>query len=247
VSYDAKHNGANREDNLDGTDDNRSWNCGAEGPTGDPAVLSLRARQKRNLLATLFLSQGVPMLLAGDESGRTQHGNNNAYCQDNETSWVRWGQDGQDDSDTAELEFVRTLSRLRREHPVFRRRRFFQGPEAGGDGLRDIAWLTPAGEHMTDEDWNTHYARSLGVFLNGEAITEPDPRGARVRDDSFLLLINAHSEDVSFALPGPEFGERWEVALDTAEPRTADEREPVKARGRLAVPGRALILLVRRD
>jgi glycogen operon protein len=256
VSYDAKHNEDNLEANRDGTDDNRSWNCGAEGPTDDPAVPVLRAKQKRNLLATLFLSQGVPMLLAGDERGRTQHGNNNAYCQDNETSWVRWEQDGQDDSGnsgdpgdsgTADLEFVRSLSRLRREHPVFRRRRFFQGPEAGGDGLRDIAWLTPAGEHMTDEDWHTDYARSLGVFLNGEAITEPDPRGQRVRDDSFLLLINAHSDDVSFILPGPEFGERWEVALDTAEPRSVDEREPVKARGRLAVPGRALVLLIRRD
>jgi glycogen operon protein len=253
VSYDAKHNEANLEGNRDGTDDNRSWNCGAEGPTGDPAVPALRAKQKRNLLATLFLSQGVPMLLAGDELGRTQHGNNNAYCQDNETSWVRWERWEQDDPgdpgdpDTAELEFTRSLSRLRREHPVFRRRRFFRGPEAGGDGLRDIAWLTPAGEHMTDEDWHTDYARSLGVFLNGEAITEPDPRGRRVRDDSFLLLINAHSEEVSFTLPGPEFGECWGVALDTAEPRGLDEREPVKARGHLAVPGRALVLLVRRD
>ncbi|MBC6462995.1 glycogen debranching protein GlgX [Actinomadura sp. HBU206391] len=257
VSYDDKHNEANREGNLDGTDDNRSWNSGAEGDSGDPAVMTLRARQKRNFLATLFLSQGVPMLLAGDESGRTQQGNNNAYCQDNEISWVHWAEpqeepegappsNGSHARDVAELEFVRTLSRLRRDHPVFRRRRFFQGPQSGRDGVRDIAWLTPTGEDMTDEDWNTGYAKSLGVFLNGDAITEPGPRGQRVRDDSFLLLINAHSEDISFTLPGSEFGERWEFALDTAHPRNVDEREPVKARDRVKVPSRSLQVLLRR-
>jgi isoamylase len=257
VSYDDKHNEANREGNLDGTDDNRSWNSGVEGATGDPAVTVLRARQKRNFLATLFLSQGVPMLLAGDESGRTQQGNNNAYCQDNEISWVHWAEpreeadgapplNGTHARDVAELDFVRTLSRLRRDHPVFRRRRFFEGPQSGRDGVRDIAWLTPAGEHMTDEDWNTGYAKSLGVFLNGDAITEPDPRGRRVRDDSFLLLINAHSEDISFTLPGSEFGERWEFALDTAHPPSVGEREPVKARDRVEVPSRSLLVLLRR-
>ncbi|MCW2903417.1 MAG: glycogen debranching enzyme GlgX [Streptosporangiaceae bacterium] len=243
VSYNGKHNDANREDNRDGTDDNRSWNCGAEGETGDPAVVALRDRQRRNLLATLFLSQGVPMLLAGDESGRTQHGNNNAYCQDNELSWVHWKETG---SPQPELEFLGRLARLRRDHTVFRRRRFFQRPQPERNGLRDIAWLTPAGEYMTDDDWHTGYAKSLGVFLNGDAITEPDPHGRSVRDDSFLLLINAHSEDLSFTLPGPEFGERWEFALDTADPQGVDERHPVKARDGVEVPSRSLVVLVRR-
>jgi glycogen operon protein len=257
VSYDAKHNEANREGNLDGTDDNRSWNCGVEGETDDPAVLALRAKQKRNFLATLFLAQGVPMLLAGDEFGRTQQGNNNAYCQDNEVSWVHWvehradpggtpGPNGSYAPDVAELEFVRSLSRLRRDHPVFRRRRFFQGPQQGRGGLRDIAWLTPAGEHMTDDDWHTGYAKSLAVFLNGDAITEPDPRGQRVRDDSFLLLINAHSEDISFTLPAAEFGERWEFSLDTADPDTVGHRKPVRAGDQVEVPSRSLIVLLRR-
>ncbi|TYK45954.1 glycogen debranching protein GlgX [Actinomadura decatromicini] len=236
VSYDHKHNEANGEDNRDGTDDNRSWNCGVEGPTRDPDVLDLRARQRRNFLATLFLSQGVPMLSHGDELGRTQRGNNNAYCQDNEIAWVRW-----DDSD--DTEFVRTLSRLRRDHPVFRRRRFFTGTGTGA--AADIAWLTPAGEAMTDEDWNVGFAKSLGVFLNGDAITEPDPRGRRVRDDSFLLLVNAGAEPVEYTLPGGEYGERWEFALDTAEPGTTGDRPRVKARDVVAVTGRSLAVLRR--
>ncbi|MGH3387530.1 MAG: glycogen debranching protein GlgX [Actinomadura sp.] len=241
VSYDVKHNEANGEGNRDGTSDNRSWNCGAEGGTDDPAVLALRAKQQRNFLATLFLSQGVPMLSHGDELGRTQHGNNNAYCQDNELSWVNW-----DAPDQTGLEFVRALSRLRRDHPVFRRRRFFQGTQPEHDGLRDIAWLTPAGRHMTDDDWQTGYAKSLGVFLNGDAITEPDPRGQRVRDDSFLLLINAHSEDIRFTMPGPEFGEHWEFALDTADPWSEPPgRTPVKARDQVEVAGRSLVVLRR--
>jgi len=239
VSYGHKHNEANGEDNRDGTDDNRSWNCGLEGPTDDPEITALRARQRRNFLATLFLSQGVPMLSHGDELGRTQHGNNNAYCQDNETSWVDWEAAEED-----LLEFVRTLARLRRDHPVFRRRRFFQG--RGGHGeLGDIAWLTPAGAEMTDADWHAGYAKSLGVFLNGEAITEPDPRGRRVRDDSFLLLINAHSQCVEFTVPGPEFGERWEFVLDTAAPEGVAERGAVKASDTVRVTGRSLAVLRR--
>jgi isoamylase len=258
VSYDVKHNDANGEGNRDGTSDNRSWNCGVEGDTDEPGVLALRARQQRNFLATLFLSQGVPMLSHGDEFGRTQRGNNNAYCQDNELTWVAW--DAPDAPERLQqLEFLQALSRLRRDHPVFRRRRFFQGTKPERDGLRDIAWLTPAGQHMTDEDWHTGYAKSLGVFLNGDAITEPDARGQRVRDDSFLLLINAHSEDISFTMPGPEFGERWEFTLDTAEPWPASprqagsdrspvgERPSVKAREQVDVMARSLVVLRRLD
>ncbi|GAA2587367.1 glycogen debranching protein GlgX [Actinomadura fulvescens] len=239
VSYDGKHNDANGEANRDGTDDNRSWNCGEEGPTDDPAILGLRTRQRRNFLATLFLAQGVPMLSHGDELGRTQHGNNNAYCQDNELSWIDWRSVRQDD-----LDFVRALAQLRKDHPIFRRRRFFRGVRLG-DGPADIAWLTPTGDTMTDDDWTVGFAKSLGVFLNGEAITEPDPRGRRIRDDSFLLLINAHSQYVEFTLPGPEYGERWEYALDTAAPDTLGERERLKAQDRLDVTSRSLTVLRR--
>ncbi|MGH3244367.1 MAG: glycogen debranching enzyme, partial [Spirillospora sp.] len=241
VSYDRKHNAPNGENNRDGTDDNRSWNCGVEGPARDDDVVGLRARQRRNFLATLFLSQGVPMLSHGDELGRTQRGNNNAYCQDNEISWVGW--EGSNDDDT---EFVRSLARLRRDHPVFRRRRFFTGTGTGA--AADIAWLTPGGESMTAEDWDAAYAKSLAVFLNGDAITEPDPRGRRVRDDSFLLLVNAGAEPVGFALPGGEYGERWELVLDTAEPGAPGElgeRRRVKARETVPLTGRSLIVLRR--
>jgi isoamylase len=240
VSYNGKHNEANGEDNRDGSDDNRSWNCGHEGTTDDPGVLALRARQQRNLLASLFLSQGVPMLSHGDEVSRTQHGNNNAYCQDDPLAWVRW-----DESNERQLEFVRTLSALRRDHPVFRRRRFFLGQSRGADGPGDISWLTPTGERMTDEDWNAGYAKSLGVFLNGDAITEPDARGRLVRDDSFLLLFNAHAELVGFTLPGVEFGERWEYALDTDDPARTGDRQAAKARDRVEVPGHSLVVLRR--
>ncbi|GAA1550288.1 glycogen debranching protein GlgX [Actinomadura kijaniata] len=239
VSYDGKHNTANGEHNRDGTDDNRSWNCGHEGPTEDPAINELRARQKRNFLATLFLSQGVPMLSHGDELGRTQRGNNNAYCQDNELAWVHW------DDDPGELEFVRMLSRLRREHPVFRRRRFFRGVGPGPEPLADLVWLTPGGEPMTEHDWQVGFAKSLAMFLNGDAITEPDPRGRPVRDDSFLLLINAGDAAIEFALPSPEYGERWEFALDTADPYTLGRRPRVKALDQVELPDRSLVVLRR--
>ncbi|MBO2448481.1 glycogen debranching protein GlgX [Actinomadura barringtoniae] len=235
VSYNVKHNDANLEANRDGTDDNRSWNCGYEGPTDDPDINELRRRQRRNFLATLFLSQGVPMLLAGDELGRTQHGNNNAYCQDNEISWVSWTNSPDD--------FVRLLSTLRRDHPIFQRRRFFTG-EPSDENPADIVWLTPAGEAMTDDDWHAGYAKSIGVFLNGDAITEPDPRGRPIRDDSFLMLISAHSEPVVFTLPGPEYGERWELVLDTADAMTG-ERSRLKARDDVQVHSHALIVLRR--
>jgi isoamylase len=217
VSYDTKHNEANGDNNTDGTDDNRSWNCGTEGPTSDPAIRELRARQVRNFLVTLFCSQGVPMLLAGDELGRTQRGNNNAYCQDNEISWVDWHADAAEPDGL--LELTRTLSALRRDHPVFRRRRFFSGQPAGpeGNSLRDIIWFTPAGTEMTLADWGSAFARSLCVFLNGDAITEPGPRGEAITDAHFLLLFNAHSEPVPFALPGPDLAPGWQVIVDTAE------------------------------
>ena len=239
VSYDHKHNEANGENNRDGTDDNRSWNHGVEGETTDPAIRELRLRQMRNFIATLFLSQGVPMLSHGDELGRTQRGNNNAYCQDNELSWMPWQR-------RPELAgFVRRVSELRSEHPVFRRRRFFEGRTGGvPDGARDIVWLTPAGEEMAESDWHTGYARAVAVYLNGDAITEPDTRGQRVRDDSFLLLLNAHSETITFRLPDGDFGEQWEVALDTAADLTA-AREPLKAAEEVEVIDRGLLLLRR--
>ncbi|WP_248964290.1 glycogen debranching protein GlgX [Sphaerisporangium perillae] len=221
VSYNNKHNEANGEGNRDGTDDNRSWNCGEEGP-GSVAVEGLREQQKRNFLATLFLSQGVPMLSHGDELGRTQGGNNNAYCQDNEISWVDW-------SDIREnwllLEFTQRLARLRRDHPVFRRRRFFYGRAVRGSGgeLTDIAWLTPSGIEMTDGDWQNGYAKSLCVFLNGEAITEPDRRGRRVVDDSFLLMFNAYHDTISFVIP-KDFGDAWVPEIDTAVPIAIDTK-----------------------
>jgi isoamylase len=207
VSYNRKHNEANGEGNTDGTDDNRSWNCGVEGPTDDPEVLALRNRQKRNFLTTLLLSQGVPMLTAGDEMGRTQQGNNNAYCQDNDVSWVDW-----DNQDESLFEFLRELIRLRSEHASFRRSRFFDG-EA-------IAWFTPAAEEMTGEDWEVGHAKALTVFLNGDEITEPDRRGQPIRDSSFLLLFNASELDLDFMIVPAEFGEGWEKVLDTAEPAT---------------------------
>jgi isoamylase len=213
VSYNRKHNDANGEDGADGTNDNRSWNCGAEGPTGDPAVRELRTRQRLNFFATLLCSQGVPMLLAGDELGRTQRGNNNAYCQDNETSWMDWHVA---EDEKSLLEFARGVAELRRNHPVFRRRRFFTGPADGAAGRPgDIAWFTPSGREMTDADWKTGYAKAMGVFLNGDAITEPDPRGERVGDETFLLLFSADSQPAWFTLPAEDFGHGWEVVLDT--------------------------------
>jgi isoamylase len=222
VSYDRKHNEANGEDNRDGSDDNRSWNCGVEGPSSDPAVTGLRARQVRNFLVTLFCSQGVPMLLAGDELGRTQRGNNNAYCQDNELSWVHWPAGGGADAERgrALLEFTRMLIAFRAAHPVFRRRRFFRGQSIRGapGEAGDIVWFTPGGEEMTDADWEAGFAKSLAVFLNGEAISEPDQRGHRIEDESFLLLFNASEGDLEFTLPPARYGTAWQLVFDTAAP-----------------------------
>ncbi len=212
VSYDAKHNEANGEHNRDGSDNNLSWNHGVEGPSSDPAIVALRARQKRNLLATLLFSQGVPMLLAGDELGRTQRGNNNAYCQDNELSWVDWKLS---DADHELTDFVARLIRLRRAHPVFRRRHFFQGRDIRGAGTKDIHWLKPDGSEMSDMEWAHEFARSLGVFLSGEALGEVDGRGRAIRDDNFILLFNAHHERIDFRLPMLCAGCVWRVELDT--------------------------------
>jgi isoamylase len=244
VSYDRKHNEANGDYNRDGTDDDRAWNCGAEGPTDDPAVNELRARQVRNFLVTLFCSQGVPMLLAGDEMSRTQRGNNNAYCQDNEVSWIDWEAAGKQQD---LIDFTCMLSELRRAHPVFRRRRFFSG-QAAADGLQDIVWLTPAGRKMTDNDWQTGYARSLTVFLNGDAITEPGLRGEPVRDDSFLLLFNANREPVAFTVPGVRFGPGWEVLISTATAVGAPAPGPtgtvtVRPGWRIELAGRSIMVL----
>ncbi|MGI5156114.1 glycogen debranching protein GlgX [Microbispora sp. CA-102843] len=243
VSYDHKHNEANGEGNRDGTDDNRSWNCGAEGPVEDPGIVRLRHRQRRNFLTTLFVSQGVPMLLAGDEFGRTQHGNNNAYCQDTDISWIDWSLLRQEGD---LLDFVRRLAALRRAHPVFRRRRFFHGRTVGA-GSRDIVWLTPSGTEMTDGDWHTGYAKSLGVYVNGDAISEPGPRGERITDETFLLLINAHHENLTFALPGPELGAAWRPVLDTADEDVRDDpyaEETLPAGAKVCLADRSMWVLV---
>jgi isoamylase len=207
VSYNEKHNEANGEANHDGSDDNRSWNCGAEGPTDDPAVNTLRARQQRNFLTTLLLSQGVPMVLGGDEWGRTQRGNNNAWCQDNEISWFDW-----EARDNELFEFARTLIALRRGHPVFRRTRFFEGH---GEQLPDVWWMRPDGRRMTRRDWDNKGARAIGVFLNGDELNDQSTHGDEIRDDSFLLLFNAHFEDITFRLPARRFGTRWQLELTT--------------------------------
>jgi isoamylase len=244
VSYNTKHNEANGEGNHDGSSDNRSWNCGAEGPASDPAIIALRARQRRNFLATLFCSQGVPMMLAGDELGRTQDGNNNAYCQDNEVSWVDWG--AAQDNDGL-LEFTRVVSKLRRDHPVFRRRRFFRGTPAGDGHVADIAWLTPSGREMADQDWATPYARAMTVFLNGDALTEPDPHGEPVRDDSFLIMLSADREPLEFTVPGPKYGGCWVVVLDTAagDPPARDGSRELRPGERLPRPGGSMVVLRR--
>ena len=239
VSYNDKHNDANGEGNRDGTDDNRSWNCGAEGPTDDIEINELRSRQQRNFLATLLLSQGVPMVLGGDELGRTQRGTNNAYCQDNDISWYDWG-----DVDTDLHEFARSLIALRRAHPVFSRRRFFQGRPVRGrgeDGPKDIGWYKPDGNEMGDADWGTGYARSLGMFLNGLAIPDVGRHGQPIRDDSFYLVLNAWDQPIDFILPKETMGRTWEVALDTS---MAGDRATTYAAGdNVQLLGRHLVLL----
>ena len=221
VSYNEKHNSANGEDNRDGESHNRSWNCGVEGPTDDPEVLELRARQQRNILSTLFLSQGTPMLAHGDEIGRTQDGNNNVYCQDSPIAWMDWSLA---DKNADLLAFTSTVIALRHAHPVFRRRRFFAGkPIRWGDQALDIAWLTPSGEEMTAEHWDSGFGKSLAVFLNGDGIAETDLRGEKITDDSFFICFNAHHEDIDFHMPPEWYGLEWEGVLDTTDPRGATD------------------------
>jgi len=234
VSYNEKHNEANLEDNRDGETENRSWNCGVEGPTDDARVLELRARQKRNLLATLLLSQGVPMLLAGDEMGRTQRGNNNAYCQDNELSWLDWRLD---ERERELLAFVARTVRLAR-HPVFRRRGFLAGRDLRGSGMKDITWLTPEGGEMSAEDWRLGYARCLGMHLAGDGIVEPDRRGRTLEDDDFLVLLNAHHGPIEFVLPRGR-APAWQGVLDSAR----DPQPPAACDGHYPLEGRSLAVL----
>jgi glycogen operon protein len=239
VSYNDRHNEVNGEGNQDGERDNRSWNCGVEGPADDPAVNALRARQKRNFLATLMLSQGVPMIHAGDEIGRTQHGNNNAYCQDNETSWLDW-----DRPDHDLLELTRRLIEMRRRHPVFRRRGWFQGRRIFGGEVGDIGWFTPDGRTMTDDDWRAGFAKALGVFLNGKNTPSIDPKGEPVDDDSFLVLFNGHHERLDFRLPVElSWGRRWLKVLDTNQP--TDTEEVHSAGAVLPLEGLSLVVLRR--
>jgi isoamylase len=227
VSYNEKHNDANGEENRDGHNENLSWNCGAEGETDDAGVLALRERQKRNFMATLFLSQGVPMLLAGDEIGRTQSGNNNAYCQDNEISWLDWKLDR---PRRELLDFTRMLIAFRRDHPVLRRRHFFQGRRIRGSEVKDLAWFRPDGKEMSDEDWSNSESRCFGLRLAGDAIEELDDRGNRVVDDTLLILLNAHHEAVAFTLPAHRRKVRWQVVFDTFEP-SLDRKKPRLVRG----------------
>ncbi|MBS5245223.1 MAG: glycogen debranching protein GlgX [Actinomyces graevenitzii] len=243
VSYNNKHNEANGEGNADGESNNRSWNCGAEGPSEDPEVLSLRSRQIKNFLTTMFFSQGVPMICHGDEMGRTQAGNNNVYCQDNELSWVNWNLNAtQQDL----LHFTRKVIKLRKDHPVLRRRRFFYGDAAhGGESkLQEIGWLRPSGEHMRDEDWTAWYARSLMVYVNGHAISEPNLHGEKIVDKSFLLLVNASEEDIEFTIPTEPTGssKAWKVVIDT-QPTKGLPRK-LKPKAKVEVESHSLCLLM---
>jgi isoamylase len=240
VSYNDKHNEANSEENKDGTSDNISWNCGVEGPTDDSVILALRARQQRNFLATLVLSQGVPMLLAGDEFGRTQEGNNNAYCQDNEVSWVDWTLK---DTNASLLEFTTFLVELLHQHPVLRRRKFFHGRKIRGSEIKDLTWFLPNGGEIGDEDWESDAARSLGLRLSGDDIDEVDSFGNRIVDDTLLILLNAHHEPVTFILPRQTSQEPWQVVVDTREETGKREHPPIPGGESYELEARSLALL----
>jgi glycogen operon protein len=239
VSYDRKHNEANGENNRDGADDNRSWNCGAEGPTDDPAIVKLREQQKRNMLATLLLSQGVPMLLAGDETSRTQQGNNNAYCQDDEITWHDWNWD---DAKWRLLNFTKRMIALRKDHPILRRRDFFKGVAVGDQGRKDVAWLMPDGHEMTPEEWEKDFARCLGMWLNGEQLPETDERGRALHDASFLVLFNAHHDLIEFKLPDPG-GTGWRGEIDTSTDTGDVPPEHASPRDTYPLQGRSLVVL----
>jgi isoamylase len=241
VSYNEKHNEANGEDNNDGESHNRSWNCGVEGPTDDPEVDELRARQQRNFIATLLLSQGVPMICHGDELGRSQGGNNNGFCQDNEITWIDWQQ-----ADETLLDFTRAVSALRANHPVFRRRRFFSGRpvrQRSSQPLPDIGWFQPDGSLMDDADWDSGFGKSIAVYLNGHGIPDLDNRGQRVTDDSFMLFFNAHYESIEFTMPPSEFGVSWEPVVDTSDPVHIAGAKPIDAAQPVTLDGRSVLVL----
>ncbi len=241
VSYNEKHNAANDEGNRDGESHNRSWNCGVEGPSDDPAIRAIRDRQKRNFLATLILSQGIPMLLAGDELGRTQGGNNNAYCQDNPLSWIDWT-----NADTTLVEFTRRLLQLRREHPIFHRRGWFTGITRKTGWPKDLEWFRPDGVEMNSGDWGVGYAKTLGAFLNGRTISERNRAGDQISDDSFFLIFNAYQEPMEFKLPGRNWGRTWSVVVDTGDATTPASTRSYSFKERVHVSGRAMVVLRRR-
>jgi glycogen operon protein len=238
VSYNHKHNEANGEENRDGTDNNRSWNHGVEGETTEPEVLVLRRRQLRNLLTTLLLATGVPMLVAGDEMGRTQSGNNNAYCLDNETTWLDWSLR----DEYADLfALTRTLLWLRREHPVFRQRRFFEGRPVHDGARKDLAWFAPSGREMTENEWHDESVRTLGMFLSGDGIRSRGPHGERIVGDSFLLWLHSGADPIDVTLPENDWAQTYDVALDTSGVRTPQERH--KAGDAVTIPARSCLLL----
>jgi len=238
VSYNEKHNEANGEGNRDGESHNRSWNCGVEGPTGDPGVNALRSQQQRNFLATLILSQGIPMILGGDEMGRTQFGNNNGYCQDNQISWYKW-----DEKDQDLIDFVSELVKLRKAHPALHRRRWFHGRPI--HGFADIAWLKPTGDEMTDQDWmQGPVAKSLGVYLNGQALNYTDERGELIVDDTFLLFFNAHHEPLNFTFPAQTWGKRWEKLFDTRQTIPQPAERKYKASEKVRVESRSMSVFI---
>jgi isoamylase len=242
VSDNEKHNEANGEGNRDGSDNNQSWNHGVEGPTDDPEIIAAREQTKRNLMATLLLSQGVPMISHGDELSRTQNGNNNVYCQDNETSWVDWDLD---DRKRAFLDFTRRLVAVRERHPSLGRPRFFQGRKIRGSPVEDLVWFRPDGEPMTEEEWNEGWARAIGMRLGGKALTEADAEGKRLIDDDHFLFFNGHYEAVTFCLPKDAAGDTWGVVVDTASGEVDGGERTITAGEEFDVPARSLLLLRR--
>jgi isoamylase len=239
VSYNEKHNENNGESNNDGESNNRSWNCGTEGVTNDAQIISLRKKQQRNFLTTLFLSQGVPMLVAGDELGKTQNGNNNAYCQDNETSWINWA-----GADKELLEFTKQIIALRTAHPVFSRKGWFQGQKIYGTGIEDIAWFKPEGDEMTEEDWTNGYSKSLAVFLNGKCIRSRSPRGEKITDDNFYIIFNAHDGDLNYKLPATKYGDNWLEAINTENDTQPVDKPAYNPEDQVCVKARSVIVLI---
>lgn len=243
VSYDEKHNEANQEDNKDGETHNNSWNCGVEGPTEDAEILQLREQQKRNFMATLLLSQGVPMICSGDEYGRTQFGNNNVYCQDNEISWFNWEWE---ESHQAFFDFTQNLMSFRHDSPALHRRRFFQGRNIHGEEVKDIRWIRTDGEDMTDEEWNTSFVRSLGMMLNGQVMDEVDEKGNVVKDRISLILVNSYWESIEFKLPKNGKNPRWEMKFDTSNPTDSFQKNK-KVEDVYHLNSRSLVMLQQID